>query len=484
MDPGRRQIKHAKKKKKRRFRERARESGSAVVRLFFFTPSWIFFFLPSLTLPLSFSSSLTSFQLSRSAPTSTSRSTRTSRSPTTPASAPPSPRSSTSSTTAPRSCWRRTSAAPRTAPRTSSASTPSSRACRSCSRAPRCPRSTTASATRSPPRPRPSATVRVFFFFQLQHFERERARERESFVLRKKRNERKKKNSPPLFILPLFPLFTHQNARTSHHRRAPRPRERPLLQGRDQERARLRQGARRQRRDLRQRRLRHGPPRARLDRGRDQVPLPFGRRLLHAEGARLPRRRRRQPQEALRGHRRRVQGLVQDRRHRDAHQQGRQDLPGRGHDLHLLQGAGQGSRRLPGRGGQARPRPRADRDGGEEGRAVYPADGRDRRRQVCRRRQDAGRLDRRDPRGVDGTRHRARLAQGVPGRSVRLQAGHLERAHGERIWVFFFFFPRLFFFVCFLVSTESSLSVETRKKKKPSSTLTHFSFPLFLLHQP
>ncbi len=62
-------------------------------------------------------------------------------------------------------------------------------------------------------------------------------------------------------------------------------------------------------------------------RRRDQVPEAQRGGLPAAEGAGLPGRRGRQPQAALRGHRGRLQGVVQDRRHRVAHQQGRQDHP-------------------------------------------------------------------------------------------------------------------------------------------------------------
>ena len=62
-------------------------------------------------------------------------------------------------------------------------------------------------------------------------------------------------------------------------------------------------------------------------RRRDQVPEAQRGRLPAAEGAGLPGRRGRQPQAALRRNRGRLQGVVQDRRHRVAHQQGRQDHP-------------------------------------------------------------------------------------------------------------------------------------------------------------
>jgi hypothetical protein len=59
---------------------------------------------------------------------------------------------------------------------------------------------------------------------------------------------------------------------------------------------------------LRQRRLRHCPSRPLLDRRRRRVPQALRRWLPPPEGARLPGRRRQQPQAPLRGHCRRLQG--------------------------------------------------------------------------------------------------------------------------------------------------------------------------------
>ncbi len=76
------------------------------------------------------------------------------------------------------------------------------------------------------------------------------------------------------------------------------------------------------RRRLRQRRLRHRAPRARSI---DGVALAAARRRLpHEEGARLPGRRARQPEAAVRRHPRRREGVGQDRRHQEPAAEGRQ----------------------------------------------------------------------------------------------------------------------------------------------------------------
>ena len=69
-------------------------------------------------------------------------------------------------------------------------------------------------------------------------------------------------------------------------------------------------------------------------------PAAARRRLPDEEGARLPRRRRRQPEAAVRRDHRRRQGLRQDRRHPGAAAQGRHAPHRRRHGLHLLKAKG------------------------------------------------------------------------------------------------------------------------------------------------
>ena len=168
------------------------------------------------------------------------------------------------------------------------------------------------------------------------------------------------------------------------------------------------------RRRVRERRLWHRAPRAQLDRGRR--PAPARRGLSDEEGARLPRRRRRRPEAALRRDHRRREGLRQDRRHLGAPAEGGQADHRRGHGLHVLQGPGQGDRRLAGRG-----RPR--RDGGRspgEVRRQAGAPGRHRRHRHLRLRRPEGRdaedggLGRDRPEG-----HRRRHRRKLPARSSR-----------------------------------------------------------------
>ena len=113
-----------------------------------------------------------------------------------------------------------------------------------------------------------------------------------------------------------------------------------------------------------------------------------------------------EPKRPFCGHRRRLQGVLQDRRHRVPPGQVRQDRHRRRHGLHLPQGAS-ASRRAPrsSRRTSSTSR-RSSRQGGREGRQVHPPDRRRRRRQVRRRRQDHRCLGRRDPRGLDGPRQR------------------------------------------------------------------------------
>ena len=139
------------------------------------------------------------------------------------------------------------------------------------------------------------------------------------------------------------------------------------------------------RRRLRQRRVRHRAPRPQLDGGRRAAAARRG--LPDEEGARLPRRRGQRPEAAVRRDHRRRQDLRQDRRHRGAAAQGRHADHRRRHGLHVLQGAGQGDRRLAGR-----ERPRRDGEGpAREGQGQDRPAARHRRHRRVRLRRAQGR---------------------------------------------------------------------------------------------
>ena len=124
-------------------------------------------------------------------------------------------------------------------------------------------------------------------------------------------------------------------ARRRHDRRRhPAAGEHPLPRRRGEERPGLRQGAGRQWRHLRQRRLLRRPPRPCLDRG--PGPPPAGLcRAHHAGRARGARSGPRQSEAPGGGHRRRRQGVDQDRSPDEPRQEGRRAGDRRRHGQHL-----------------------------------------------------------------------------------------------------------------------------------------------------